>query len=124
MLISRQFGWGHAKDYVNGMWKILQYSHPDDWVLATGTAITVRDFAEKVFKKIGIKVVWSGSGLNEIGVDENGKTIVRIDQKYFRPTEVPHLLGDSAKAKKLLNWEPKYTLDDLIEEMVENELSD
>lgn len=116
--------WGHAKDYVNGMWKILQYSHPDDWVLATGTAITVRDFAEKVFKKIGIKVVWSGSGLNEIGVDENGKTIVRIDQKYFRPTEVPHLLGDSAKAKKLLNWEPKYTLDDLIEEMVENELSD
>ena len=115
--------WGHAKDYVEGMWRILQHHKADDFVLATGVAITVREFAEKVFAKLGIEISWSGSGVDEVGKDQNGNVVIRIDPAYFRPTEVPFLLGDSTKARTLLGWNPVYTLETLIDEMVESELN-
>ena len=114
--------WGHAKDYVEGMWRILQHSEADDFVLATGVAITVREFVEKVFAKLGMNISWSGSGVEEVGKDQNGNVVIRIDPAYFRPTEVPFLLGDSTKARTKLGWEPVYTLDMLIDEMVESEM--
>jgi len=114
--------WGHAKDYVDGMWRMLQHHEADDFVLATGVAITVREFAEKVFAKLGIEITWSGSGVNEIGRDQNGNAVIKIDPAYFRPTEVPFLLGDSTKARTLLGWKPEHTLETLIDEMVESEL--
>jgi GDPmannose 4,6-dehydratase len=114
--------WGHAKDYVEGMWRILQHHEAADFVLATGVAITVREFAEKVFVKLGIEILWSGSGINELGKDQNGNVKIKIDPAYFRPTEVPFLLGDSTKARSLLGWKPLYTLEMLIDEMVESEL--
>ncbi len=115
--------WGHAKDYVEGMWRILQHDKPDDWVLATGHAISVREFAARSFGKFGMNISWEGEGLGEVGIDQSGKVRVRIDPRYFRPTEVPHLLGDASKAKDLLGWQPKFTLDDLIHEMVNAELA-
>ena len=111
--------WGHAKDYVEGMWRILQHTEPDDFVLATGKAITVREFAEKVFEKVGMPIKWEGDGLNEVGKNSSGDEVIKIDPKYFRPTEVPFLLGDASKAKKLLGWEPTFSLDDLIEDMLQ-----
>jgi GDPmannose 4,6-dehydratase len=115
--------WGHAKDYVDGMWRILQHHEADDFVLATGVAITVRAFAEKVFAKLGIEILWSGVGVNEIGKDNNGNVLIKVDPSYFRPTEVSFLLGDSNKARKLLGWEPVHTLDSLIDDMVGSELA-
>ena len=115
--------WGHAKDYVEGMWRILQHHEADDFVLATGTAITVREFAEKVFSCLGIDISWSGAGENEIGFDGRGNPVIRIDPTYFRPTEVPFLLGDASKAKSLLGWSPTYTVDSLVEEMVKSEMA-
>jgi len=114
--------WGHAKDYVEGMWRILQHHTPDDFVLATGTAITVREFAERVFAKLGREISWSGSGVNEIGSDQDGTVLIRIDPIYFRPTEVPFLLGDATKAREDLGWEPQFTVESLIDDMVANEL--
>jgi GDPmannose 4,6-dehydratase len=114
--------WGHAKDYVEGMWRILQHPEADDFVLATGVAITVREFVEKTFLKLDIMISWSGSGVDEVGKDQNGNVIIRIDPTYFRPTEVPFLLGDPSKARELLGWRPRYTIDTLIDEMVESEL--
>jgi GDPmannose 4,6-dehydratase len=114
--------WGHAKDYVEGMWRILQHYEADDFVLATGVAITVREFVEKVFAKLGMDISWSGTGVDEVGKDQNGNVVIQIDPSYFRPTEVPFLLGDSTKARTKLGWEPVYTLDMLIHEMVESEL--
>ena len=114
--------WGHAIDFVEGMWKILQYSKAEDWVLATGRSLTVREFCSQVFQKIGIEINWRGNGLSEEGVDQNGKVRIKIDPRYFRPTEVPHLLGDASKAKTLLGWEPKITLEALIQEMIDAEL--
>lgn len=114
--------WGHAKDYVDGMWRILQHSEPDDFVLATGEAYSVREFAERVFAKLDIRISWTGKGVDEIGTDQNGNIVVRIDPVYFRPTEVPFLLGDASKAKEKLGWQPKYTFDMLISEMVETEV--
>ena len=116
--------WGHAKDYVEGMWRILQHSEADDFVLATGVAITVREFVEKVFAKLGMNISWSGSGVDEVGKEQNGNVVIRIDPAYFRPTEVPFLLGDSTKARTKLGWEPVYTLDMLIDEMVESEMKE
>jgi GDPmannose 4,6-dehydratase len=101
------------------MWRILQAPAPDDWLLATGHAITVREFAERVFRKVGFSLSWTGSGIDEIGIDQHGITRVKVDPRYYRPTEVPFLLGDSTKARTLLGWEPKYSLEDLINEMVE-----
>jgi GDPmannose 4,6-dehydratase len=110
--------WGHAKDYVEGMHLIMQHNSPEDWVLATGNAISVREFATKVFEKLGIYISWENKGINEVGIDQNGRELIKVDSKYFRPTEVPHLLGDASKAKKLLGWKPAYTLESLIDEMV------
>ncbi len=103
------------------MWRVLQHHEADDFVLATGTGITVREFAEKVFSKFGINIYWSGIGINEIGKDQSGHIIVRIDPVYFRPTEVPFLLGDATKARNLLGWVPSYTVESLIDEMVASE---
>jgi GDPmannose 4,6-dehydratase len=110
--------WGHAKDYVEGMWRILQHSEPSDWVLATGEATTVRTFAEIVFKKMGRPITWAGSGKLERGIDKEGRTLIEVDSRYYRPTEVPHLLGDAAKAKTILGWKPSYNLEMLIEDML------
>jgi GDPmannose 4,6-dehydratase len=115
--------WGHAKDYVEGMWRIMQHESASDWVLATGVAISVREFVEIVFSKLGIEIVWKGEGENEVGYSQSGAIIVRIDSRYYRPTEVPHLLGDSSKARKLLGWQPKFSLDNLIDDMIANEIS-
>jgi GDPmannose 4,6-dehydratase len=114
--------WGHAKDFVDGMYKIMQYETPEDWVIATGYSISVRDFTSKVFEKIGLKLRWENSGVAEIGVDQSGKILVQVDPKYFRPTEVPHLKGDATKAKTKLGWVPNYNLEELINEMIKFEL--
>jgi GDPmannose 4,6-dehydratase len=115
--------WGHAKDYVDGMWRILQHDVAEDWVLATGVAISVREFAEKVFATLDMELSWSGQDADEIGKDQFGNVIVRIDLEYFRPTEVPYLLGDATKARTKLGWAPKYTVDMLINEMVDAEMN-
>lgn len=111
--------WGHARDYVEGMWLMLQQSEPDDYVLATGESRSVREFVERAFAEVGRKVVWRGSGVDEVGIDERtGKEIVRIDPRYFRPTEVDQLLGDASKARQKLGWTPKISFDMLVAEMV------
>lgn len=112
--------WGHAKDYVEGMWRILQHDVPSDWVLATGEATSVRKFVEITFEKLGRKIAWEGSGASEKGIDQNGNVLIEIDPRYFRPTEVPHLQGDASRAKSILGWKPIYTLDSLISEMIES----
>lgn len=112
--------WGHAKDYVEGMWKILQHEVASDWVLATGEATSVRKFVEITFEKLGKKISWSGSGAAEKGTDQNGNVLIEVDEKYFRPTEVPHLQGDASRAKNILGWKPNHTLDSLINEMIES----
>ena len=114
--------WGHAKDYIEGMWLILQHNTPDDFVLSTGKMHTVREFIENAFLVKGYEIKWKGSGVNEIGYDINtGNEMIFIDQKYFRPTEVELLLGDSSKAKTLLGWEPKISFDELVKLMVNND---
>jgi len=124
--------WGHAKDYVRMMWMILQYHQPEDWVFSTGITTSVRDFVKKVFKVLGVELEFSGTGTDEIGkvaACHNpefelpiGKTIIAVDKRYFRPTEVDLLVGDNSKAKEKLGWEPQYTLDELIKEMTLNDL--
>ena len=115
--------WGHAKDYVEGMWKIIQHEKPDDFVLATSKAYSVREFITKAFRMIDIDIIWIGKGLNEQGIDsKNNKVLIKVDNSYYRPNEVGFLLGDYTKAKEILGWEPKIDLDKLIEEMFEVEL--
>lgn len=115
--------WGHAKDYVEGMWQILQANKADDFVLATGKTTTIRTFVEKTFNALDMDIVWQGEGLNEKGVDKKtGKVLVEVDELFFRPAEVDVLLGNPAKAKNILNWEPKNDLDDLISEMIAYDL--
>ena len=115
--------WGHAKDYVEGMWKILQHDKSEDFVLATGKSYTVRDFCEIAFKEIGITISWHGSGIEEIGKDmKSGKVLVEIDKRYFRPTEVDFLEGDASKAKEKLSWTPKISLREMISEMVQSDI--
>ena len=110
--------WGHAQDFVEAMWLMLQQNEPDDYVIATGTQYSVRDFVEEAAPYFGMKIVWMGKGLNEIGYDLNTKKeIIRVDSKYFRPAEVESLLGDSTKAKKELGWEPKISFKQLVEDM-------
>ncbi len=115
--------WGHAKDYVEGMWRMLQQDKPDDYVLATGETHPVREFIELAFDLVGIKIKWEGQGINEKGINaETGDILVEVDEKYFRPTEVELLLGDPSKAKKELGWKHKYSFKELVEEMVNADL--
>lgn len=115
--------WGHARDYVEGMWLMLQQEIPNDYVLATGQTYSVREFVELAFKEIGIAIEWQGKGIEEIGINAaNGKTLVCIDPKYFRPTEVDLLLGDATKAKQALGWTPKISFQTLVKEMVAADL--
>ena len=115
--------WGHAKDFVEGMWMILQHKKPDDFVLATSKAYSVRDFVELAFSFVDISIEWSGTGVNEVGRNsKNGETLIKIDSAYFRPAEVDYLRGDYKKANKILGWKPKISFKELVKEMVENEL--
>ena len=115
--------WGHAKDYVEGMWRILQAEKPEDFVLATGTTTTIRDFVTMSFKATGVDLKWTGKGVNEKGIDKaTGKMLVCVNPEFFRPAEVELLLGDSTKARKKLGWKPKYDLAALAKEMVQEDL--
>ncbi|MDQ3048216.1 MAG: GDP-mannose 4,6-dehydratase [Bacteroidota bacterium] len=115
--------WGHAKDYVEGMWMMMQQKIADDYVLATGKKITVRKFVELAFAEVNITLKWEGKGVDEKGINAaNGKVVVEIDPKYFRPTEVELLIGDASKAKKDFGWEPRHTLEQLVKEMVASDV--
>ena len=116
--------WGHARDYVRGMWQILQQDTPEDYVLATGTSKTVRQFVELAFAEIGVTLEWSGTGVEEIGICKaSGKVMVRVDPRYFRPTEVDSLLGDASKAFRDFGWKAEVTLDELVTEMVKYDIA-
>jgi GDPmannose 4,6-dehydratase len=115
--------WGHARDYVDGMWRMLQQPTPDDYVLATGESHAVREFVEKAFAHVGRTVAWRGKGVEEKGVDaKDGRVLVEIDPRYFRPTEVELLLGDPSKAHARLGWRHTTSFDDLVKEMVDADL--
>jgi GDPmannose 4,6-dehydratase len=115
--------WGYAKDYVEGMWRMLQQNTPDDFVLATGETHSVREFIEESCKIAGIDLKWQGKGEKEVGIDKNtNKTIIKIDPRYYRPAEVEILLGDPSKAKKELGWTPTTTFKDLVKMMMEDDL--
>jgi len=117
--------WGFAKDYVEAMWLMLQQNKPEDFVIATGKAHTVRKFVECAFKELQIDIVWEGSGINEIGKNaDTGEILVRIDPTYFRPTEVDYLLGDPSRAKEKLNWKPAVSFDELVKIMVAADLKE
>ncbi len=114
--------WGHAKDYVEVMWKMLQQKKPDDYVIGTGKTFTIKEFANKAAKKIGLKIKWTGKGINEKAVNiENGKVLIECKKRYFRPVEVDYLKANAKKAKRILKWSPKTSIDDLINEMIEHE---
>ena len=114
--------WGHAKDYVEGMWMMLQQDAADDYVLATGEAHTVRAFVERALAQIGVSIEWSGQGIEEVGVDvKTGKVLVAVDAAFFRPSDVEYLLGDASKAARVLGWKPKIYFDALVSEMVNAE---
>jgi GDPmannose 4,6-dehydratase len=127
--MNAQRDWGHAKDYVEAMWLMLQQDKPEDFVIATGVTTYVRDFVRMAFKEVGIELEFSGEGAEEKGMVTacnnpayqlpNGKVVVSVDKDYFRPTEVDLLIGDPTKAKTKLGWQPKYSLSELIKEMVE-----
>jgi GDPmannose 4,6-dehydratase len=130
--LNSERDWGHAKDYIEGMWLILQQDRPDDFVLATGVTTTIREFVRMTFAEVGIELSFKGDGENEVGfvvnctgkyVLEVGRIVVKVDPKYFRPTEVDLLLGDPSKAMKVLGWKPKYNLKELVREMIISDLS-
>ena len=133
--LSAKRDWGHARDYVEAQWLILQHSNPDDFVIATGIQYSVRDFVNSVAKHIGMTIKWTGSGVDEIGVVEKvsgksenldewiGKPIIKVDKRYFRPAEVETLLGDASKAKKLLKWKPLVSVDMMIKKMIDNDMN-
>jgi GDPmannose 4,6-dehydratase len=114
--------WGHARDYVEMQWMMLQQEVPEDFVIATGMQYSVREFIERAANILGITIHWSGDGLDEKGYDQNGKLIIEVDPRYFRPTEVETLLGDASKARKKLGWSAKISFTDLVEEMVSEDL--
>ena len=115
--------WGHAKDYVEAMWKILQNKKPDDFVISTDKTYSVKDFINIASKKLNLIIKWKGKGINEKGVDENGNIIIEIKKEYMRPAEVNFLRGDFAKARKILKWKPKYSIYSLIDDMINYEMS-
>jgi GDPmannose 4,6-dehydratase len=111
--------WGHARDYVEGMWLMLQHDFPEDFVLATNTIYSVREFVEKAFALKGFHIAWKGSGIDEVGYDTiTNKELIKVNEQYFRPAEVDILLGDSSKAQFELGWKPTISFDELIKEMV------
>jgi GDPmannose 4,6-dehydratase len=130
--LDAQRDWGHARDYVEGMWKILQHTSPDDFVLATGTTTSVRDFCRMAFQTLGVELSFEGSGVEECGrvagVSSTeygfqvGQEVIRIDPRYFRPAEVDLLVGDASKAKAILGWEPTHSLQELVQEMIRTDL--
>ena len=127
--LDAQRDWGHAKDYVEGMWRMLQQETPEDFVLATGITTYIRDFVKMAFAEVGVELSFTGEGVNEVGVISKinntnthgmklGQAVVKVDQRYYRPTEVDLLIGDATKAKTKLNWTPQYTLAEMVKEMV------
>jgi GDPmannose 4,6-dehydratase len=123
--LSAKRDWGHAKDYVEGMHMILQADKPDDFVLATGETRSVREMVELSFAQVGRRIEWRGEGVDETGIDsKSGKTVVKVDPTYFRPTEVDLLVGDASKARDKLGWKPKRTFAQLVEEMVASDLAE
>jgi GDPmannose 4,6-dehydratase len=115
--------WGHAKDYVEAQWLMLQQDKPDEYVIATGEQHSVREFIEIAAQEIGLEVNWRGSGAEEQGIDQHGRTIVAVDPRYFRPAEVETLLGDSSKARANLGWVPKISFKELVSEMIQKDLT-
>ena len=120
--INAKRDWGHARDYVEAMWKMLQQKKPSDYVISTGKQYTVKEFVNLVLRELNIKFIWKGNGINEKCFDESGNCIVACNKEYFRPLEVDTLLGDSRKARRELNWKPKTTIKELVSEMVEYDL--
>ena len=122
--IDAKRDWGHAKDYVEGMWLMLQQETPEDYVLATGETTSVRDFITMAFNEVGIKMKWEGTGVDEKGINaETGDILIEIDPNYFRPTEVDLLIGDASKAYNNLGWKPKHNLQDLVKDMVQSDMN-
>lgn len=122
--IDAKRDWGHAKDYVEGMWLMLQQETPEDYVLATGETTSVRDFITMAFNEVGIKMKWEGTGIDEKGINaETGDVLIEIDPNYFRPTEVDLLIGDASKAFNNLGWKPKHNLQDLVKDMVQSDMN-
>lgn len=121
--LSAERDWGHARDYVEGMWRILQQQTPDDYVLATGIKNSVRKFVELAFAEVGVRIQWNGTGVEEKGVDtKTGRILVEVDPRYFRPTEVDLLLGDPSKAERILSWKATTSLAEMVREMVQSDL--
>lgn len=121
--IDAKRDWGHAKDYVEGMWRMLQQDTPDDYVLATNETTSVRDFVTMSFNEVGIQIRWEGQGVDEKGINaETNEVVVEVDPKYFRPAEVDLLIGDASKAEKELGWKPKHTLESLVKDMVSSDV--
>tara|TARA_B100001250_G_C19773706_1_gene778512 strand:+ start:294 stop:1340 length:1047 start_codon:yes stop_codon:yes gene_type:complete len=117
--------WGHAADYAEAMWKIMQLNKPDDFVISTGKQFSVREFVNIAAKNLGISLKWVGKGTNEKGIDKKtGKIIIKVGKKYFRPTEVDALIGDSSKARKILKWKPKFSFNQLVKEMVKSDFNE
>jgi len=115
--------WGHAKDYARGMWLMLQQPEPDDFVLATGESHSVREFVEHAFAHVDLKIAWQGRGVDEVGIEEkSGRMLVKVDPRYFRPTEVEALLGDASKAHQRLGWRPEVKFEELVRQMVEEDM--
>ena len=123
--LNAQRDWGHARDYVAGIWMMLQQDKPDDYVPATGETHTVRDFVERAFAVVGRRIRWRGEGVDEVGIDQSsGKELIKVDPRYFRPTEVDTLLGDASKAHAKLGWRHRVSFDDLVTELVTSDLKD
>ncbi|BCH15064.1 GDP-mannose 4,6-dehydratase [Mesorhizobium sp. L-2-11] len=121
--LSAERDWGHARDYVEGMWRILQHEVPDDYVLATGVKNSVRRFVELAFSEVGTEIQWVGSGVDEKGIDaKSGAVLIEVDPRYFRPTEVELLIGDPSKAERVLGWKATTSLDAMVQEMVQSDL--
>ena len=114
--------WGHARDYVEAMWLMLQAEKPDDYVVATGETRSVRDFCDRAFARAGMPLTWRGEGLDEQGVDAEGRILVRVDPRFFRPAEVEYLLGDASKARRELGWEPRITFEQLVDGMLDADM--
>ena len=114
--------WGYAGDFVEAMWMMLNTEEPDDYVVCTGETHSVREFCDLAFGRVGIELTWEGQGVDEQGVDRNGRVLVRVDPRFFRPTEVDLLLGDASKARDNLGWEPRMSFEQLVHEMVDADL--